>query len=29
LVAVLVATPVLHVVTNVGAYLLGLKDEPW
>jgi CDP-2,3-bis-(O-geranylgeranyl)-sn-glycerol synthase len=29
LVVVLIATPVLHVVTNVGAYLLGLKDEPW
>jgi CDP-2,3-bis-(O-geranylgeranyl)-sn-glycerol synthase len=28
-VAVLVATPVLHLVTNAGAYLLGLKDEPW
>jgi CDP-2,3-bis-(O-geranylgeranyl)-sn-glycerol synthase len=26
---VLVATPVLHVVTNVIAYLLGVKDEPW
>jgi CDP-2,3-bis-(O-geranylgeranyl)-sn-glycerol synthase len=29
LVAVLVLTPLLHVVTNVIAYLLGLKDEPW
>ncbi|WP_416838479.1 CDP-2,3-bis-(O-geranylgeranyl)-sn-glycerol synthase [Haloferax sp. DFSO52] len=29
LVIVLVMTPVLHVVTNVGAYLLGLKNEPW
>jgi len=29
LAAVLVITPVLHVVTNVGAYLLGLKNEPW
>jgi CDP-2,3-bis-(O-geranylgeranyl)-sn-glycerol synthase len=29
LVVVLVATPLLHVGTNVGAYLLGLKDEPW
>jgi len=29
LVAVLVLTPLLHVVTNVGAYALGLKDEPW
>ncbi len=28
-VAVVVMTPVLHVVTNAGAYLLGLKDEPW
>ncbi|MFB6154838.1 MAG: CDP-2,3-bis-(O-geranylgeranyl)-sn-glycerol synthase [Haloferacaceae archaeon] len=28
-VAVVVMTPLLHVVTNVGAYLLGLKDEPW
>ncbi|WP_232703050.1 CDP-2,3-bis-(O-geranylgeranyl)-sn-glycerol synthase [Halobacterium wangiae] len=28
-VAVLVLTPVLHVGTNVGAYQLGLKDEPW
>jgi len=27
--AVLVLTPLLHVVTNVGAYALGLKDEPW
>lgn len=26
---VVVMTPVLHVVTNVGAYLLGLKEEPW
>jgi CDP-2,3-bis-(O-geranylgeranyl)-sn-glycerol synthase len=26
---VLLMTPVLHVTTNVGAYLLGLKDEPW
>ncbi|MFD1513166.1 CDP-2,3-bis-(O-geranylgeranyl)-sn-glycerol synthase [Halomarina rubra] len=26
---VLVVTPLLHVGTNVGAYLLGLKDEPW
>ncbi|ELZ58631.1 MULTISPECIES: CDP-2,3-bis-(O-geranylgeranyl)-sn-glycerol synthase [Halorubrum] len=29
LAVVLVMTPVLHVVTNVGAYRLGLKDEPW
>ncbi|KTG29594.1 CDP-2,3-bis-(O-geranylgeranyl)-sn-glycerol synthase [Haloferax profundi] len=29
LVVVLVMTPILHVVTNVGAYLLGLKNEPW
>jgi CDP-2,3-bis-(O-geranylgeranyl)-sn-glycerol synthase len=29
LVVVLVATPVLHVVTNAIAYLLGLKAEPW
>jgi len=29
IVAVLVLTPVLHVGTNVGAYQLGLKDEPW
>jgi CDP-2,3-bis-(O-geranylgeranyl)-sn-glycerol synthase len=29
LVVVLVATPVLHVVTNGIAYLLGLKSEPW
>jgi len=29
LVVVLVATPLLHVVTNVVAYGLGLKDEPW
>ena len=27
--AVVVMTPVLHVVTNAGAYVLGLKDEPW
>jgi CDP-2,3-bis-(O-geranylgeranyl)-sn-glycerol synthase len=29
LAAVLVMTPLLHVATNAGAYLLGLKDEPW
>ncbi|WP_280585668.1 CDP-2,3-bis-(O-geranylgeranyl)-sn-glycerol synthase [Halorubrum sp. Boch-26] len=29
LAVVLVMTPVLHVVTNVGAYGLGLKNEPW
>ncbi|MFC7069170.1 CDP-2,3-bis-(O-geranylgeranyl)-sn-glycerol synthase [Halobaculum lipolyticum] len=29
LLVVLVATPVLHVVTNVIAYLIGAKNEPW
>lgn len=29
LVAILVLTPLLHVTTNVGAYLVGLKDVPW
>ena len=29
LVVIFVMTPILHVVTNVGAYKLGLKDEPW
>lgn len=29
LVVVLVVTPLLHVLTNVGAYVAGLKDEPW
>ena len=29
LAVVLVLTPVLHVVTNGIAYVLGLKDEPW
>lgn len=29
LVAVVVMTPALHVATNVIAYALGLKDEPW
>ncbi|WP_410765825.1 CDP-2,3-bis-(O-geranylgeranyl)-sn-glycerol synthase [Haloferax sp. DFSO60] len=29
LAVVLVMTPVLHVVTNVGAYVLGLKNEPY
>ncbi|XVH30295.1 CDP-2,3-bis-(O-geranylgeranyl)-sn-glycerol synthase [Haloferacaceae archaeon DSL9] len=29
LVVVVVMTPVLHVLTNVIAYKLGLKDEPW
>ncbi|WP_255151162.1 CDP-2,3-bis-(O-geranylgeranyl)-sn-glycerol synthase [Halorarius halobius] len=29
LVVVLVATPLLHLVTNAGAYVLGLKDEPY
>jgi CDP-2,3-bis-(O-geranylgeranyl)-sn-glycerol synthase len=28
-VVVLLTTPLLHVVTNVGAYLLDLKSEPW
>lgn len=28
-VVVLVLTPVLHVLTNGGAYLVGLKDEPY
>jgi len=28
-VAVLVLTPALHVTTNLIAYRLGLKDEPW
>jgi CDP-2,3-bis-(O-geranylgeranyl)-sn-glycerol synthase len=28
-VAVLVVTPLLHVVTNVIAYLIGAKNEPW
>jgi len=28
-VVVLVATPLLHIVTNVIAYALGLKNEPW
>lgn len=27
--AVLVATPLLHLLTNGAAYLLGLKNEPW
>ncbi|SFF82518.1 CDP-diglyceride synthetase [Halopelagius inordinatus] len=27
--AVLVLTPILHVTTNVAAYLLGVKNEPW
>ncbi|WP_049984411.1 CDP-2,3-bis-(O-geranylgeranyl)-sn-glycerol synthase [Halorubrum sp. BV1] len=27
--AVVVMTPVLHVATNVGAYALGVKNEPW
>ncbi len=26
---VLVVTPLVHFGTNGGAYLLGLKDEPW
>ena len=29
LAVVLVMTPLLHVVTNVGAYAVGLKNEPW
>jgi CDP-2,3-bis-(O-geranylgeranyl)-sn-glycerol synthase len=29
LLVVLVLTPLFHVVTNVGAYAVGLKDEPW
>jgi len=29
LAVVLVMTPVLHVVTNVGAYAIGVKNEPW
>ncbi|SDZ96596.1 CDP-diglyceride synthetase [Haloplanus vescus] len=29
LVVVAVATPLLHVTTNAGAYWLGLKSEPW
>lgn len=29
LVAVFVLTPLLHVGTNIGAYLLGLKNEPY
>ncbi|MFB6107986.1 MAG: CDP-2,3-bis-(O-geranylgeranyl)-sn-glycerol synthase [Haloplanus sp.] len=29
LVVVVVVTPLLHVGTNAGAYLLGLKSEPW
>ncbi|KTG10775.1 hypothetical protein AUR64_06180 [Haloprofundus marisrubri] len=29
LVVVVLVTPVLHLVTNGIAYLLGLKDEPW
>jgi len=29
LAVVLVATPLLHVVTNVIAYVIGVKNEPW
>jgi CDP-2,3-bis-(O-geranylgeranyl)-sn-glycerol synthase len=29
LAVILLATPLLHVTTNAGAYLLGLKAEPW
>lgn len=28
-VVILVATPLLHIVTNAIAYVLGLKNEPW
>jgi CDP-2,3-bis-(O-geranylgeranyl)-sn-glycerol synthase len=29
LLVILAATPLLHLLTNAGAYLLGLKAEPW
>lgn len=29
LAVILVVTPLLHVVTNVGAYAVGVKNEPW
>ena len=29
LVVVVIFTPLLHVATNAGAYVLGLKGEPW
>ena len=29
LIVVFVLTPLLHVTTNIGAYALGLKNEPW
>ncbi|MFC6796769.1 MULTISPECIES: CDP-2,3-bis-(O-geranylgeranyl)-sn-glycerol synthase [unclassified Haladaptatus] len=29
IVTVLILTPVLHILTNVIAYVLGLKNEPW
>jgi CDP-2,3-bis-(O-geranylgeranyl)-sn-glycerol synthase len=29
LAVIFVLTPILHVTTNVAAYCLGLKDEPW
>jgi CDP-2,3-bis-(O-geranylgeranyl)-sn-glycerol synthase len=29
LVVVLVLTPILHVGTNIIAYWLGFKNEPW
>lgn len=29
LVAAIVLTPILHVLSNVGAYLVGVKDVPW
>jgi len=28
-VVVVIFTPLLHVATNAGAYVLGLKGEPW
>jgi hypothetical protein len=28
LVVVVIFTPLLHIATNAGAYVLGLKDEP-
>jgi CDP-2,3-bis-(O-geranylgeranyl)-sn-glycerol synthase len=29
LAVVLLVTPLLHVLTNAGAYLIGVKEEPW
>lgn len=29
LLVILLVTPLLHVVTNVGAYAIGVKNEPW